>query len=382
VGAHVSPDVLAAIIAASVSLLTLIGSLTVQLYGIRRNARGTDEVSSRQLVEQWNQLKTTLTAQYDQLEMTLEDQRARSLHERFESAADRLGTDRSTPVRLAAIYAMAALADDWPQKEGKQTCVEVLCGYLRMPYEPEPGADASAERRLAFQSDQQVRHTVIRVVAAHLQEGAPASWQGLNLDFTGVRFDGGDFTGARFSGGTANFEGAVFAGGTVKFGSAKFADGAVSFRRAVFAGGTVSFDFAVFSDAWVNFRHATFSGSKVDFSCADFLDGYIWFDDAVFSGGKIDFDAAKFRGSDVTFGGAQFSGASVDFSRVVKWTRPPTFDFADSPKPGVMLPAKSGASRPMRAALRGLKQVPNAITARDEGPAGPPASPDPARKRD
>ena len=43
---------------------------------------------------------------------------------------------------------MAGLADDWGQN--RQTCVEVLCGYLRMPYEPDPGDEASELERLAF----------------------------------------------------------------------------------------------------------------------------------------------------------------------------------------------------------------------------------------
>ena len=32
---------------------------------------------------------------------------------------------------------MAGLADDWP--ENRQTCVDVLCAYLRLPYDPDPG---------------------------------------------------------------------------------------------------------------------------------------------------------------------------------------------------------------------------------------------------
>jgi hypothetical protein len=54
-----------------------------------------------------------------------------------------------------------------------------------------------------------VNHTVIRVIAKHLYDGAAVSWQGLNLDFTGVVFDGGGFVGAVFSGGIVSFSGAV-----------------------------------------------------------------------------------------------------------------------------------------------------------------------------
>jgi hypothetical protein len=58
---------------------------------------------------------------------------------------------------------------------------------------------------------------VIRVITSHLKEEAAVSWQGLNLDFTGVVFDGGDFSHARFSGGTVVFRNAEFSGGKVHF---------------------------------------------------------------------------------------------------------------------------------------------------------------------
>jgi hypothetical protein len=74
-----------------------------------------------------------------------------------------------------------------------------------MPYEPDPGQDAPETQRLAFQAIREVRHTVIRVITAHLQKDAAASWQGLEFDFTGIVFDGGDFRGAQFSGGVVDF---------------------------------------------------------------------------------------------------------------------------------------------------------------------------------
>src|SRR5215469_1496334 len=255
------------------------------------------------------QLDKTLKAQSEQPDRTLADQRTRILNERFDTVAEHLGSDKPPAVRLAGVYAMAGLADDWP--EHRQMCVEVLCGYLRMPYEPEPGDDAPVEKRLAFQASREVRHSVIRVITAHLNGTAPVSWCGLNFDFAGAVFDGGDFSGAKFSGGMVSFAGAEFSGGMVSFAGAEFSGGTVTFAGAEFSGGTVTFAGAEFSGAGVNFFLAKFSGAMVDFA------------------------------------GAKISGGPVDFSRVASWTQPPDFGSGfdmSHPPAGVMLPAATSPS--------------------------------------
>jgi len=314
-----SPEVTAAIIAASVSGLTLIGTLAAQYFGRRATSRDTQQA---------------LEEQRKQLDKTLAEQRTRTLNERFATAAEQLGSDKPA-VRLAGVYAMAGLADDW--EENRQTCVDVLCAYLRMPYEPDPGQDAPAPLRLAFQAIREVRHTVIRVITAHLRKDAAASWCGEDLDFTGAIFDGCDFSGAQFSGGTVSFSdaqfssgrvdfgGAVFSGSTVSFSGARFSGGLVYFGGAVFSGGTVGFSHAQFSDGTVAFLRAGFSGGTVDFSGAAFSGGTVYFGSAVFSGGRVDFDApfpeapsdfaAVFSGGRVAFSGAAFSGGTVAFGR-------------------------------------------------------------------
>ena len=74
---------------------------------------------------------------------------ARLFNERFGDAAGQLGHDNAA-VRLAGVYAMARLADDWPAQ--RQTCVDVLCAYLRMPYQPDPGPAAPPVLQQAFRS--------------------------------------------------------------------------------------------------------------------------------------------------------------------------------------------------------------------------------------
>jgi len=100
---------------------------------------------SKTFAEQREQLDKTLRAQGDQVDKTLAEQRTRTMNERFATAAEQLGDDKPA-VRLAGVYAMAGLADDW--KENRQTCVDVLCAYLRMPYEPDPGQGAPEPQRL------------------------------------------------------------------------------------------------------------------------------------------------------------------------------------------------------------------------------------------
>ena len=57
--------------------------------------------------------------------------RDRGFNERFTAIAAQLG-DAQPAVRLAGVYAMADLADDWA--ENRQACIDVLCAYPRMRY--------------------------------------------------------------------------------------------------------------------------------------------------------------------------------------------------------------------------------------------------------
>ena len=329
-----SPEVIAAVIAASISFLTLIGTLAVQFYGFQVTTRNTAD--------------------------TLKQQSIRTLNERFATAADRLGKDEPSAVQMAGVYAMAGLADDWT--ENRQTCVDILCAFLRMPSEPSPGTDARASEQLAHSSSREIRQTVIRIIAAHLRPDAAISWQRLNFDFTGVVFDGGDFSGAVFadgrvsfdhavfasgevdfedavfSGATVDFGGAVFSGATVDFGQAAFSAGQVRFGGAEFSGGQVSFGGAQFSGATVLFTGAKFTGAGVAFTSARFPRGTVSFKYANFPGGTVDFSQAWFSGATIDFESARFSLSriTVDFSSPRDWSHPPKFSLA--PPNGVRLP--------------------------------------------
>ncbi|MFD5935684.1 pentapeptide repeat-containing protein [Streptomyces sp. NPDC060333] len=236
---------------------------------------------------------------------------ATRLHtERFSQAVDKLGSD-SPAVRLGGVHALAGLADDAPEDSLRQTCIDVLCAYLQLPFTPDPGdGHAHQEEHHRYLALRKVRHTILRLIGDHFRipEGTHRSWQGCDLDLTGVTIDGSlDFHGAVFSGSRVSFDHATFSG------SAVFSDGVVSFDGATFSGGTVSFDHAAFSSGAVYFSDAVFSGGAVSFSGAVFSGGMVSLGSAVFSGGEVSFDSATFSGGTVSLHSLVFSGGAVSF---------------------------------------------------------------------
>jgi uncharacterized protein YjbI with pentapeptide repeats len=265
------------VLKATVTALTLIGAVLAGLYAYRK-----------QLLAEGDAHRAD----------------ASQLAERYTTAAEQLGHDQAA-VRLAGVYALARLADDWAEQ--RQVCIDVLCAYLRMPYEPDPTA---LEHKAG---EREVRQTIIRVIRDHLQQpDTPTTWCEHNFDFTNAVFDGGNFSTSHFRG-TVTFDGATFSGGTVDFHLASFSGGRITFDGATFSAGTVDFHFARFSGGTVTFDGARFSGGTVDFHLASFSGGAVDFRAATFSGGTVDFRAARFSGGTVDFHFVSFSGSTVDF---------------------------------------------------------------------
>ncbi|MEU6369976.1 pentapeptide repeat-containing protein [Streptomyces sp. NPDC046931] len=276
------------------------------------------------------------------------------LVERFGAAAEQLGAAQPA-VRMAGAYAMARLADEWLQE--RQMCIDVLCGYLRMPHAPDPPIDDQA--LVPWQREREVRVTILGLIGAHLRDGAPASWQGYDLDFTGAVLDEADFRRARFTGDDIIFVKALFVGhgrDQVVFDDVDFAEGTcVYFRLAEFRSGSLRFNRVTFSGGWVTFDHARFTGAQVNFRDAAFTAGEVPFEGAEFSGGSVDFTGATFTGSTVNFGEhhlpsvyttvppALFNGGTVDFSQVADFTHPPQFGLQVMP-PGLRLPPDTNIS--------------------------------------
>lgn len=122
-----------------------------------------------------------------------------ALSQRYQDAATQLGSERPA-IRLAGVYALARLADDWPEQ--RQVCIDVLCAYIRMPWDPS---------NTASREEAQVHKAIFAVMRQHLVPGAHASWSTFQFDFTLARIDSVDLRDAIFANGVS-FQAVTFTG--------------------------------------------------------------------------------------------------------------------------------------------------------------------------
>ena len=245
--------------------------------------------------------------------------------QRFGAASIQLG-DSDTAVRIAGVYAMAAAADESPVFSQRQQCIDVLCAYLRLPYDPDSGANHLSEfvstttwsatppainieetrRQAVRQNDREVRDTIVRVLVQRLARTADTSWSGNDFDLTGVLFEDAWFAGARFSGRHVWFDGAVFSGPNTSFEDVKFNAEVVSFDGATFESD------ATFAGATIRARNASFDGAT--FSGKDTS-----FGDARFTGENVSFRRAGFSSAQTSFGSAVFKCLRASFESPTEW---------------------------------------------------------------
>lgn len=245
----------------------------------------------------------------------------------FADACAQLGGE-APAVRLGGVYALAALADRQSGRERRQQCIDALCAYLRLPYDPNTGNDHTATSTVEFTSvagvkttitntyrpaDREVRLTIIRIIRDHLRDpDASATWVGHPLDFTGAVFDGGDFTRAHFTA-EINFERAMFSTRNFSFEEVKFLNGLVSFAGATFSSAHVSFDRVEVLGGQLLFRDAILSSAKISFEQANFSSGVLQFLQVGFDRSRLSFRGAKFSGTLVSFRTTVFGTGEIIF---------------------------------------------------------------------
>ncbi|WFE28491.1 pentapeptide repeat-containing protein [Solwaraspora sp. WMMD791] len=236
--------------------------------------------------------------------------------ELYVKAAEQLGSDKA-PVRLAGLYALERLAQDNPVH--RQSIVEVICAYLRMPYTPpvEEQADRSAaetDTQPDPREERQVRLAAQRILARHLRPTtadrklSPTYWNGVTVDLTEATLLDADFSNCHLN--DARFEGASFTG-DARFFWARFTGDAL-FGEVTFTG-RAWFAAARFTGHAI-FARARFTGDA-RFDKTTFT-SHAWFVGATFT--KVArFAWARFAGraafSEATLvSGVDFNGARVD----------------------------------------------------------------------
>ncbi|WP_196249960.1 pentapeptide repeat-containing protein [Rhodococcoides fascians] len=283
--------------------------------------------SNERLANQRNELDTTNTQRAHDLTDTQE------LRRRFVTTTAQFA-DPSPEVRLAGVYALEALTDDWIDR-GKhtdaQTCINYLCGYLTRPYtrpteDPTLRTHTKRTHHTKYnytdeihehpRDDLNVRQAITRTIANHLQPEHHHNWSNYNYDLTGAHFQNADFTGSHFK-------------GTIDFTKANFQGEQTSFDDAEFHGERTSFNEAEFHGEQTSFVEAKFHGERTTFFCAEFHSERTWFGLAEFHSKRTTFRGAEFHGEQTSFRGAEFHSERSTFQDAEFYSELTVFEGAE-----------------------------------------------------
>lgn len=243
------------------------------------------------------------------------DATERRVTELYTKAVELLGAEKAA-VRLAGLYALERLGQD--NQEHRQTIVNVVCAYLRIPFdqamEEEKSGSATGEL--------EVRKAAQSILVSHVRRGiledSSTFWRGMSLDLSGANLIDFDLNGAVLQ--EVRFTGAVFMGKMTNFAG-------TNFRMAYFEDAKFlsSVYFSTAFDRVTRFSGAEFC-ERVDFGSTKFglerararlhpADGAASFEDCTFhrfaSFKSVDFNVAcDFEGANF-WSEADFNGANV-----------------------------------------------------------------------
>lgn len=221
---------------------------------------------------------------------TAHDASERRVTELYMQAVERLGHERA-PVRLGALYALERLGINHP--EHRQTIVNVLCAYLRMPIEDPP---SNLEVNAAH--EQEVRSAAQDILVRHLSCTCDATtnsagnfWPRIELNLERAHLV--DFRARGLHSATAKFTGATFTGSTFVSICTPFAE----FRHATF-------------ESRALFSSRGSSNGHLDSFCFDGWDSGVYgmdFYHAIFKG-PMEFVGKGIEGEEIIFSEAEFHG--------------------------------------------------------------------------
>ncbi|MFE5702198.1 pentapeptide repeat-containing protein [Rhodococcus koreensis] len=163
-----------------------------------------------QLDAQRTQFAANLAEQARSRELTHQREVTRDLRARYTIAAEQLGHN-SAAIRLAGVYALASLADDWHRQNDaaeKQVAIDLLRAYVRTRHDPLPqdGFSASARPPEYDAGELEVRKTILLTMhkRTQLQLEHPKSWQDVDCgladaDLTQLKLNRANLIGANLA---------------------------------------------------------------------------------------------------------------------------------------------------------------------------------------
>ncbi|MEX5264286.1 pentapeptide repeat-containing protein [Kocuria sp. CPCC 205231] len=198
--------------------------------------------------------------------------------DRFTTIADQLASNNE-PVRLAGIYSLAALADEWHEadrKDQRNVSIKLICAYLRAS--------------LVDNSDKEVRTAAISVIRDHTIKSSAWLWPSSIIDLNGADLGGANFMGS-------NLAKARFFRATLAY---------VNFREADLTEATL---------AWANLANAKMPSATLE--NANLTKAYC--EDVDFSGAKLqNVNATSASMTRVKFTGANLRNANFSSAELHK----------------------------------------------------------------
>lgn len=214
--ADVDGDVLFNAARTALTMVTVIGlgGAALLAYRRQRSTEDSQATASKALeVSAKSQMTAALAQQTAAGALVLSQEQfrhtaERALRERYTEAAELLGSPQF-PMRMAGVYALAALADDWHRfgdDTERQVCIDLLCAYLRTDTSARYGAEdiTDTEKHAKWEEENAVRAGIIATIRARrlrsLAEDDARSWRTCALDLTGAKLMRADFSDADLRG--------------------------------------------------------------------------------------------------------------------------------------------------------------------------------------
>lgn len=258
----------------------------------------------------------------------------RDLRSRYTTCAEQLAHE-SAAIRLAGVYALASLADDWQQQNDrneKQVAIDLLRAYLRTPNTHTPELIAAM---LPDTGELEVRKTILLALHNRSAEETsdPKSWKGFDCtisraDLSNLNLTSSDIPGAFLR--SVNLSGAILTGANLTSANLGGADlvsadltwvnlsGAKLFHADLTGAILVDADLSSANLTRADFSGAHLSGANLtsaNLTSANLLDAVMLtvnLSGANLSSGKLsgaDLSDANLSGANLT--GAKLSGADL-----------------------------------------------------------------------